>query len=71
MLLLLLNAPLEIRKIDPIISKYTKCFKLLKIINLDYKVIHNKNWKKICDWALEKTKKNKSCALVVPREFLD
>ena len=44
---------------------------LLKIINLDYKVIQNKNWKKMCDWALEKTKKNKSCALVVPREFLD
>lgn len=44
---------------------------LLKIINLDHKVIQNNNWKKICDWALEKTKKNKSCALVVPREFLD
>ena len=44
---------------------------LLKTMNLDYKVLKHKNWKKMCDWALKKSKNNDSCALVIPREFLD
>ena len=44
---------------------------LLKTMKLDYKIIQNKNWKKMCDWALKKSKNNDSCALVIPREFLD
>jgi len=44
---------------------------LLKTINLDYKVVQNKNWKKMCEWALKKSEKNNSCALVIPREFFD
>ena len=44
---------------------------LLKTMKLDYKIIQNKNWKKMCDWALKKSKNNDSCALVITREFLD
>ena len=44
---------------------------LLKTMKLDYKIIQNKNWKKMCDWAFKKSKNNDSCALVIPREFLD
>jgi sulfopyruvate decarboxylase TPP-binding subunit len=44
---------------------------LLKTMNLDYKIVQNKNWKKMCEWSLKKSENNDSCALVIPREFLD
>ncbi len=44
---------------------------LLKIMEIDHKIIQENNWKKMCEWALKKTQNNKSCALVIPREFLD
>ena len=44
---------------------------LLKTMKIEYKIIKNKNWKRMCDWAIKKSKKNISCALVIPREFLD
>lgn len=45
--------------------------KLLKTMEIEYKILENKNWKKTCDWALKKSKKNISCALIIPREFHD
>ena len=44
---------------------------LLKTMNLDYKIVQNKNWKKMCEWSLKKSENKDSCALVIPREFLD
>ena len=44
---------------------------LLKIMEIDHKIIKDSNWKKMCDWALKKSQNNKSCALIIPREFLD
>lgn len=44
---------------------------LLKTMKIEYRIIKNQNWKRMCDWAIKKSKKNISCALVIPREFLD
>lgn len=44
---------------------------LLKIMEIDHKIVQDSNWKKMCDWALKKFQNNKSCALIIPREFLD
>jgi len=45
--------------------------KLLKDIGLTYRIINNENWQKNCFWALDKIKNGTSCALVIPREFID
>ncbi len=45
--------------------------KLLKDIGLKSKILFDKNWKECCDWALKQSKQNKSCALIIRREFLD
>jgi len=44
---------------------------LLKIIGLKSKIITEKNWKIVCDWALKQIKEKKSCALVIRRMFHD
>lgn len=44
---------------------------LLKIIQLQTKIISDKNWKEGCQWAINKIESNKSCALVIRREFYD
>ena len=44
---------------------------LIKILNLDSKIINNKNWKDSCLWAIKNCQNEKTCALIVRREFLD
>jgi sulfopyruvate decarboxylase TPP-binding subunit len=44
---------------------------LLKILELENRVLNDKTWKKDCDWALTKIRKKIPCALIVKREFLD
>ena len=44
---------------------------LLKAVDLEFKIIEDKNWKKCCQWALIKIKKGKPCALVIRRIFID
>jgi hypothetical protein len=34
-------------------------------------ILNEKDWKKSCDLALKLIKEGKSCALIVPREFVD
>ena len=45
--------------------------KLLQALSLQSKILNEKNWKKSCDWALKLIKDGKSCALIIPREFVD
>jgi len=45
--------------------------KLLKDIGLPTRIIDKKNWKKFSLWAINKMKKGNSCALVIPRKFVD
>ena len=44
---------------------------LLDLTGLENRVLTEKTWKKECDWALSKIKKNIPCALIIKREFLD
>jgi hypothetical protein len=34
-------------------------------------ILNEEDWKKSCDWALKLIKEGKSCALIIPREFVD
>ena len=45
--------------------------KLLNTLSLENRVLSEKNWKKNCDWAISKIKKNIPCVLIIKREFLD
>ena len=45
--------------------------KLLQALSLKSMVLDEKSWKKSCDWALKLIKEGKSCALIIPREFVD
>tara|TARA_Y100000590_G_scaffold24490_1_gene27814 strand:- start:4945 stop:5433 length:489 start_codon:yes stop_codon:yes gene_type:complete len=45
--------------------------KLIKNLGLPSKIISEKNWKELSTWALKMNENNKSCALVIRREFLD
>ena len=45
--------------------------KLIEILDLDYKIITEKNWKVSCNWALKKIQNQKPCALIVKRDFVD
>lgn len=45
--------------------------KLLKTLNLESKILDEKNWKNSCDWALRKVRDQRTCALIIKREFLD
>ena len=45
--------------------------KLLDSLDLENRILTEKTWKKNCDWALSKIKKNKSVALIIRRDFLD
>ena len=45
--------------------------KLLKNLDLENKILTDKTWKKNCNWALSKIKKNIPVALIIRREFLD
>ena len=44
---------------------------LIKIIGLESKIINDKNFKNVCDWAVMKLKKKKTIALIIKRDFLD
>ena len=44
---------------------------LIKIIGLESKIINDKNFKNVCDWAVMKLKKKKIIALIIKRDFLD
>ena len=43
---------------------------LLKILDLEGKIITDKNWKHSCNWALKKLSNNESCALIIRRVSL-
>jgi len=45
--------------------------KLIRNLDLPSKTVSEINWKKSCDWALGMNKKEKSCALIIPRGFID
>jgi sulfopyruvate decarboxylase subunit alpha/phosphonopyruvate decarboxylase len=45
--------------------------KLIEIIALDSKIITEKNWRISCNWALKNIRNQKSCALIVKRDFVD
>ena len=44
---------------------------LLKSLKLKSKIVNHQNWKKNCEWALTENKIGNSCALIIPREFVD
>lgn len=44
---------------------------LIKSLALSSKVLTENNWKKCCKWAIKKIKQEKSCALILRREFID
>ena len=52
---------LKIGKIQP---------NLLKLLDLQGKIITDKNWKGSCNWALKKLSNNESCALIIRRVSL-
>ena len=45
--------------------------KLIEILALDSKIITEKNWRISCNWALKNIRDQKSCALIVKRDFVD
>ena len=45
--------------------------KLLKDIGLQTRIVNKNNWRKFSLWAINKMKNGDSCALVIPREFVD
>ena len=45
--------------------------KLLQALSLQSMVLEEKSWEKSCDWALKLIRDGKSCALIIPRQFVD
>ena len=45
--------------------------KLLQALSFQSMILNEVDWKKSCDWALKSIKEGKSCALIIPREFVD
>ena len=45
--------------------------KLLNALSLQSMILGEKDWKKSCDSALKLIREGKSCALIIPREFID
>jgi len=43
---------------------------LLRLLDLQGKIITDKNWKQSCNWALKKLSNNESCALIIRRVSL-
>jgi sulfopyruvate decarboxylase TPP-binding subunit len=44
---------------------------LIKSLGLKSRIISDKKWKKCCNWVITEIKSNHTCALIVPREFVD
>ena len=45
--------------------------KLIKTIGLESKIIDEKNFKNVCDWAIKQLKKKKLVGLIIKREYVD
>jgi len=45
--------------------------KLIKTIGLESKIIDEKNFKNVCDWAIKQLKKKKLVGLIIKREYID
>ena len=45
--------------------------KLLQALSLQSMILNDRDWKKSCDWALKLIRVGKSCALIIPRGFID
>ena len=45
--------------------------KLIKTIGLESKIIDDKNFKNVCNWALLELKKGKLVGLIIKRDFID
>ena len=45
--------------------------KILKALDMPFKIISEKNWKISCNWAIKNLHKNISCALIIRRDFRD
>ena len=45
--------------------------KLLHALSLQSMILNAEDSKKSCNWALKLIKEGKSCALIIPREFID
>ena len=45
--------------------------KLLQALSFQSMILNEVDWKKSCDWALKLIKEGKSCALIIPRKFVD
>ena len=45
--------------------------KLLKLLELETKILDSNDWKNSVKWALNNIRKGNSCALVIRREFHD
>ena len=44
---------------------------LLKLINIPSKILNENNIEKNCAWAIDSINKNKTCALIIKRDFHD
>ena len=44
---------------------------LIKSLGLKSRIIRDRNWKECCNWAIAENKNGHTCALIVPREFVD
>ena len=45
--------------------------KLLQALSLQSVILNEEDWKKSCDYALKLIREGKSCALIMPRDFID
>ena len=53
------------------ISSYSNSTEEVDARMVNLKIINEKNFKNVCDWAIMKLKKEKTIALVIKRDFLD
>ena len=44
---------------------------LIKSLGLKSRIIRDNNWKECCNWVIAESKNGHTCALIVPREFID
>jgi sulfopyruvate decarboxylase TPP-binding subunit len=44
---------------------------LIKTIGLESKIIDEKNFQNVCDWAIKKLKSGKQVGLIIKRDFVD
>jgi len=45
--------------------------KLIKTVGLESKIVDEKNFRNVCDWAIKQIKKKKLVGLIIKREFVD